>query len=38
MLKFSVELTVNRPVEKVFAWLVNAENQSKFDKGSIDGE
>ena len=38
MLKFSADLTVNRPVEKVFAWLVNADNQSKFDKSSIEME
>jgi carbon monoxide dehydrogenase subunit G len=38
MLKFSADLTVNRPIEKVFAWLVNAENQGKFDKSSIEME
>jgi hypothetical protein len=27
MLKFSADLRVNRPVDKVFAWLTNADNQ-----------
>jgi len=31
MLKFSANLKVNRPVDKVFAWLTNSENQGKFD-------
>ena len=35
MLKFSAHLKVNRPVEKVFASLTNAENQGKFDKSSL---
>ena len=35
MLKFSADLKVNRPVEKVFAWLTNPENQGKFDKSSL---
>ena len=35
MLKFSSELKVNRPVDKVFAWLTNPENQGKFDKSSL---
>jgi uncharacterized protein YndB with AHSA1/START domain len=38
MLKFSADLKVNRPVEKVFAWLTNAENQAKFDKSSLKME
>jgi hypothetical protein len=38
MLKFSANLKVNRPVEKVFAWLTNAENQGKFDKSSLKME
>ena len=38
MLKFSADLKVNRPVEKVFAWLTNAENQGKFDKSSLEME
>jgi|SRR5262245_16897521 len=38
MLKFSADLKVNRPVEKVFAWLTNAENQGKFDKSSLKME
>lgn len=38
MLKFSEDLKVNRPVEKVFAWLTNAENQAKFDKSSLKME
>ena len=35
MLKFSSDLKVNRPVDKVFAWLTNPENQGKFDKSSL---
>lgn len=35
MLKFSADLRVNRPVDKVFAWLTNASNQGKFDKSSL---
>ena len=35
MSKFSADLKVNRPVEKVFAWLTNPENQGKFDKSSL---
>ena len=38
MLKFSADIRVNRPVEKVFAWLTNAENQGKFDKSSLKME
>jgi hypothetical protein len=38
MLKFSTDIKVNRPVEKVFAWLTNAENQGKFDKSSLKME
>jgi carbon monoxide dehydrogenase subunit G len=38
MLKFSADLKVNRPVEKVFAWLTNPENQGKFDKSSLKME
>jgi carbon monoxide dehydrogenase subunit G len=38
MLKFSADLKVNRPIEKVFAWLTNAENQGKFDKSSLKME
>lgn len=38
MLKFSADLKVNRPVEKVFAWLTNAENQGKLDKSSLKME
>src|SRR5215211_2148436 len=38
MLRFSAEIKVNRPVEKVFAWLTNPENQSKFDKSSLKME
>ena len=34
-MKFSADLKINRPVEKVFAWLTNAENQGKFDKSSL---
>jgi ligand-binding SRPBCC domain-containing protein len=35
MVKFSADLYINRPVEKVFAWLTNAQNQGKFDKTSL---
>jgi len=35
MLKFSADLRVNRPVDKVFAWLTDASNQGKFDKSSL---
>jgi Polyketide cyclase / dehydrase and lipid transport len=38
MLRFAADLKVNRPVEKVFAWLTNAENQGKFDKSSLKME
>ena len=38
MLKFSADLLVKRPVDKVFAWLTDANNQSKFDKSSIKME
>jgi carbon monoxide dehydrogenase subunit G len=38
MLKFSADLKVNRPVDKVFAWLTNPENQGKFDKTSLKME
>ena len=38
MLKFSADLKVNRPIEKVFDWLTNADNQGKFDKSSLKME
>jgi len=38
MLKFFADLKVNRPVEKVFAWLTNPDNQGKFDKSSLKME
>jgi hypothetical protein len=38
MLKFAADFMVNRPVEQVFAWLTNAENQGKFDKSSLKME
>ena len=38
MLKFSADLRVNRPVDKVFAWLTDAGNQGKFDKSSLSME
>jgi len=38
MLKFSADVKVNRPVEKVFAWLTDASHQSKFDKSSLKME
>ena len=38
MLQFAADLMVNRPVEQVFTWLTNAENQGKFDKSSLKME
>jgi hypothetical protein len=38
MLEFSADIRVDRPVEKVFAWLTEATNQGKFDKGSLQME
>ena len=38
MLKFSADVKVNRPVEKVFAWLTSTDNQGKFDKSSLKME
>jgi len=38
MVTFAEEHTVKRPVEQVFAWLTNAENQGKFDKSSLKME
>jgi uncharacterized protein YndB with AHSA1/START domain len=38
MLKFSADVKVDRPVDKVFAWLTNAGNQGKFDKSSLKME
>lgn len=38
MVTFAEELTVNRPVEQVFAWLTNTENHGKFDKSSLKME
>jgi polyketide cyclase/dehydrase/lipid transport protein len=38
MLNFSADLKVNRPVDKVFAWLTNAKNHGKFDKSSLKME
>ena len=38
MLKFSADLKVNRPLEKVFDWLTSADNQGKFDKSSLKME
>jgi carbon monoxide dehydrogenase subunit G len=35
MLKFAADLKVNRPVDQVFAWLTNPDNQGKFDKSSL---
>jgi carbon monoxide dehydrogenase subunit G len=35
MLKFSADFRVNRPVDKVFVWLTDTNNQSKFDKSSL---
>ena len=38
MLNFSANVFVNRPVDKVFAWLTNSQNQGKFDKSSLEME
>jgi hypothetical protein len=38
MVTFAEEHTVRRPIEQVFAWLTNAENQGKFDKSSLKME
>ena len=38
MVKLSADVKVNRPVEKVFAWLTNPDNQGKFDKSSLKME
>ena len=38
MLKFSADLFVNRPLDKVFAWLTNPQNQAKFDTSSLEME
>lgn len=38
MLKFSADLTINRPVEQVFSWLTNPDNQRKFDASSLEME
>jgi len=35
MVKLSADVKVNRPIEKVFAWLTNPANQGKFDKSSL---
>ena len=35
MLQFSADVKIKRPVNKVFAWLTNADNQRKFDKSSL---
>jgi len=36
MLEFAADLTINRPLTAVFAWLTNADNQRKFDQGSLE--
>ena len=36
MLEFAADLKINRPLAEVFAWLTNADNQRKFDKGSLE--
>jgi hypothetical protein len=36
MLEFAADLTINRPLAEVFAWLTNVDNQRKFDKGSLE--
>lgn len=38
MLKFSADVKVNRPAEKVFTWLTNPENQGNFDKSFLKME
>src|SRR5215203_6325863 len=35
MVKLSADVRVNRPVETVFAWLTNPDNQGKFDRSSL---
>jgi uncharacterized protein YndB with AHSA1/START domain len=35
MLKFSADVKINRPVEKVFAWLTDPDNPSKLNHSSI---
>ena len=36
MLEFAADLKINRPVAEVFTWLTNADNQRKFDQGSLE--
>jgi hypothetical protein len=36
MLEFAANLRINRPPAAVFAWLTNADNQRKFDQGSLE--
>ena len=36
MLEFAATLEVKHPIADVFAWLTNATNQGKFDKGSVE--
>jgi hypothetical protein len=38
MLKFNADVKVNRPIQKVYVWLTNADNQGKFDKSSLKME
>ncbi|MFN8387035.1 MAG: SRPBCC family protein [Anaerolineales bacterium] len=38
MLKFSADLHIHRPVDKVFTWLTTAQNHAKFDKTSLEME
>jgi hypothetical protein len=37
-LKFAADVKVDRPVEQVYTWLTQAENQGKFDKSSLKME
>jgi hypothetical protein len=36
MLEFAADLKINRPLAAVFVWLTNADNQRKFDQGSLE--
>jgi len=36
MIEHSVDVTIDRPVEEVFAWLTDEKNHAKWDPGSIE--
>jgi uncharacterized protein YndB with AHSA1/START domain len=38
MLNFSADLKIDRPVDKVFAWLTDPKNHGKFDTSSLEME